>query len=98
MLSSVLRSNRAVAVNIAIMRTFVKLREILGSNELLRHKIESMERKYDEQFKAVFQAIKRMMLPEPEKPKPPVGYHTEAKGHEQKVKRKKAKKRKPKGE
>ena len=44
MLSSVLRSKRALAVNIAIMRTFVKLREILGSNDLLRRKIESMER------------------------------------------------------
>ena len=90
MLSSVLKSERAIAVNIAIMRTFVKLREILGSNELLRRKIESMERKYNEQFKAVFQAIKRMMLPEPEKPKPPVGYHTEAKGHEGKAKGRKS--------
>lgn len=94
MLSSVLKSRRAVEVNIAIMRTFVKLREILGSNELLRRKIESMERKYDEQFKAVFQAIKRMMLPEPEKPKPPIGYHTEAKGQEEKAKKRKAKGRK----
>lgn len=93
MLSSVLRSKRAVAVNIAIMRTFVKLREILGSNELLRRKIESMERKYDEQFKAVFEVLSQM-LTESEKPKSPVGYHTEAKGHEQKVKKKKAKKRK----
>lgn len=76
MLSSVLNSERAINVNIAIMRTFVKLREILGSNELLRRKIESMERKYDEQFKVVVQAIKRMMLPEPEKPKKPFGFHS----------------------
>ena len=75
MLSSVLRSQRAIEVNIAIMRTFVKLREILASNELLRHKIESMERKYDEQFKAVFEVLKKM-LAEPEKPKRPFGFHS----------------------
>jgi len=74
MLSSVLNSERAINVNIAIMRTFVKLREILGSNELLRHKIESMERKYDEQFKAVFEVLGKM-LAEPEKPKKPFGFH-----------------------
>lgn len=74
MLSSVLNSERAINVNIAIMRTFVKLREILGSNELLRRKIESMERKYDEQFKAVFEVLGKM-LAEPEKPKKPFGFH-----------------------
>jgi phage regulator Rha-like protein len=74
MLSSVLRSTRAIQVNIAIMRTFVKLREILASNELLRRKIESMERKYDEQFKAVFSVLEKM-LAEPEKPKQPFGFH-----------------------
>ena len=90
MLSSVLRSKRAIEVNIAIMRTFVKLRQILATNDLLRRKIESMERKYDEQFQQVFAVLKNM-LAKPEKPKPPAGYHTEAKGHEQKVKKKKAK-------
>jgi hypothetical protein len=58
MLSSVLRSKRAVEVNIAIMRTFVKLREILADNALLRHKIESMERKYNEQFQQVFKVCR----------------------------------------
>lgn len=77
MLSSVLKSKRAIEVNIAIMRTFVKLREILASNELLRRKIESMERRYDEQFKVVFEAIKAMMLEEPEEFKPPIGYLSE---------------------
>ena len=62
-----------------IMRTFVKLREILGSNELLRHKIESMERKYDEQFKAVFEVLSKM-LAEPEKPKKPFGFHSKTSG------------------
>ena len=75
MLSSVLKSKRAVEVNIAIMRTFVKLREILGSNELLRRKIESMERKYDEQFKAVFEVLGKM-LAEPEKSKKPFGFRS----------------------
>ena len=78
------------------MRTFVKLREILSTNEILRRKIESIERRYDEQFKVVFQAIKRMMLPEPEKLKPPVGYLTEAKGHEERARKEKVKKKKAK--
>jgi hypothetical protein len=90
MLSSVLKSKRAVEVNIAIMRTFVKLREILGSNELLRRKIESMERKYDEQFKTVFEVLGKM-LAEPENPKPQIGYHTEIKAMKKKTKKKKTK-------
>ena len=90
MLSSVLRSKRAVAVNIAIMRTFVKLREILATNKVLRRKIESMERKYEEQFKLVFKVLSEMIMVEP-KPKSQIGFHTEAKGHKPK---KKAKSRK----
>ena len=78
MLSSVLRSKRAVEVNIAIMRTFVKLRAILADNAILRRKIESMERKYDEQFQQVFTLIKQM-LTEETKPKAQIGFHTEAK-------------------
>jgi hypothetical protein len=58
MLSSVLRSARAVEVNIAIMRTFVQLRRLMDSNRDLARKIESLEKKYDEQFSAVFAAIK----------------------------------------
>jgi len=61
MLSSVLRSPRAVEVNIAIMRTFVQLRRLMDSNRQLARKIEAMERKYDEQFAAVFDAIKRLI-------------------------------------
>ena len=101
MLSSILRSKRAIEVNIAIMRTFVKLRQILATNDLLRHKIESIERKYDEQFQQVFAVLKNM-LTEEAKPKRQIGYHAEAKGHERKVKKKKAKstktsKKKPHG-
>ncbi|MDO8675255.1 MAG: ORF6N domain-containing protein [Candidatus Omnitrophota bacterium] len=61
MLSSVLKSKRAVLVNIAIMRAFVKLREIMATHKELRQKIEEMEKKYDGQFGDVFEAIKRLM-------------------------------------
>jgi hypothetical protein len=77
MLSSVLRSERAVAVNIAIMRTFVKLREILATNSVLRRKIEAIERKYDEQFKLVFKILSEMVMTD-EKPKKPIGLLTES--------------------
>ena len=61
MLSSVLRSPRAVEVNIAIMRTFVQLRRLMDSNRQLARKIEAMEKKYDEQFGVVFDPIKRLI-------------------------------------
>ena len=61
MLSSVLRSPRAIEVNIAIMRTFVELRRLMDSNRELARKIEAMEKKYDEQFGVVFDAIKRLI-------------------------------------
>jgi hypothetical protein len=61
MLSSVLRSPRAVAVNIAIMRTFVQLRRLMDSNRELARKIQMMEKKYDEQFGVVFEAIRQLI-------------------------------------
>lgn len=64
MLSSVLRSPRAVEVNIAIMRTFVQLRRLMDSNRHLARKIEALEQKYDEQFAVVFEAIKRLIAEE----------------------------------
>jgi hypothetical protein len=95
MLSSVLRSKRAVEVNIAIMRTFVKLREILATNASLRRKIESMERKYNEQFQAVFSVLAEMTM-KTEKPKRQIGYHTQTKKatSKKKASRKKIKKAK----
>ena len=63
MLSSVLRSKRAVKVNIEIMRTFVKLREMLASNAQLSRKLNALEKKYDTQFKVVFDAIRQLMAP-----------------------------------
>jgi len=64
MLSSVLRSRRAAEVNIAIMRTFVQLRRLMDSNRHLARKIEALEKKYDEQFTVVFDAIKRLVAEE----------------------------------
>jgi hypothetical protein len=63
MLSSVLRSSRAIEVNIAIMRTFVQLRRLMDSNRDLGRKIEALEKKYDEQFATVFAAIKQLIAP-----------------------------------
>jgi hypothetical protein len=68
MLSSVLRSNRAIQVNIEIMRTFVRLRQMIGAYSELADKLEALEQKYDEQFKVVFDAIRELMAPpEPER-------------------------------
>jgi hypothetical protein len=74
MLSSVLRSTRAVEVNIAIMRTFVQLRRLMDTNRDLARKIEALERKYDEQFAVVFEAIKQLIVP-PAPPKKQIGFH-----------------------
>ena len=63
MLSSVLRSERAVHVNIAIMRAFVKLRQMLASHADLARKLEEMEKNYDAKFKIVFDAIRELMSP-----------------------------------
>ncbi|MBN8550063.1 MAG: ORF6N domain-containing protein [Deltaproteobacteria bacterium] len=66
MLSSVLRSPRAIQANVAIMRTFVKLREMMLSHQELSRKIETLERKYDAQFKVVFKSIKELIDAKPE--------------------------------
>ena len=63
MLSSVLRSPRAIAVHIGIMRAFVQLRRLLDSNADLGRKLRDLERKYDGQFKTVFDAIRSLMTP-----------------------------------
>jgi hypothetical protein len=65
MLASVLHSKRAIAVNVEIMRTFVKLREMLTSNADLARRVDELERKYDRQFKVVFDAIRQLMTPAP---------------------------------
>ncbi len=73
MLSSVLRSERAVKVNIEIMRAFVRLRALLSSHEELARKLAALEKKYDVQFKAVFDAIRQLMTP-PEPRRRPIGF------------------------
>lgn len=73
MLSSVLNSNKAIEINIQIMRTFTKLRELMLVHKDLRIKIEELERKYDSQFKIVFDALRKLIDP-PQKPKTPIGF------------------------
>jgi len=75
MLSSVLNSERAIQVNIQIMRTFTKIREMLQAHKELWRKIEGMEKKYDHQFKIVFDALRQLLEP-PKKPKRQIGFHT----------------------
>ena len=77
MLSSVLNSERAIQVNIAIMRAFVKLRKILSTHKDLVHKLNELERKvekHDVEIHPIFEAIRRLMT-EPEKPKSKIGFH-----------------------
>jgi hypothetical protein len=73
MLSSVLKSKKARQVNIAIIRTFVQLRKLIDTNKDLAHKIETLEKKYDQQFKVVFDAIKQL-IHQKNQPLPKVGY------------------------
>ena len=67
MLSSVLNSKRAVQVNIEIMRTFARLRQLLASHARLARKLEALESRYDNQFKIVFDALRELMAPQPPK-------------------------------
>jgi hypothetical protein len=73
MLSTVLRSRRAVLVNIEIMRTFVRLREFMAGNAELARKLADLEGRYDRQFKVVFDAIRELMQP-PAKARRPIGF------------------------
>jgi hypothetical protein len=75
MLSSVLRSPRAVEVNIAIMRTFVQLRSLMQSNKLLAEKIEKLEEKYDQNFQIIFDAIRQLIAAD-DNPSKELGFHT----------------------
>ena len=73
MLSSVLRSKRAIRVNVEIMRAFVRLRKMISSHVYLARKLDSLEKKYDSQFKVVFDAIRRLMA-EPTISKKKIGF------------------------
>jgi hypothetical protein len=74
MLSSVLGSDRAIDVNIAIMRAFVRLREMMATHKDLAKKIEELEKKYDAQFRAVFDAIRNLLQPAPVPPRRRIGF------------------------
>jgi hypothetical protein len=76
MLASVLRSPRAIGVNIAIVRTFVRLRQLLASHAGLARKLAALEQKYDAHFKVVFDAIRQLMAPEELEPKRRIGFRT----------------------
>ncbi len=79
MLSSVLRSKRAVRVNVEIMRTFVRLRELLASHKDLARKLDELERRFDKQFQVVFEAIRQLMTPTDDgKPKRRIGFEMPA--------------------
>ena len=73
MLSGVLRSKRAIQVNILIMRAFVQLRHMIATNDELAKKLESLESKYDARFRVVFDAIRRLMAP-PESERRRIGF------------------------
>jgi len=77
MLSSVLKSERAVRVNIEIMRAFVRMRQLLAAHADLAVKLAALEKKYDAQFKVVFDAIRALMEPPPVQPKRGrIGFHS----------------------
>jgi hypothetical protein len=79
MLSSVLKSDRAIAVNIAIMRTFVRLRQLLASHEELAASLAALEEKYDNQFQVVFDVLEQLTQPPPLPSQRPIGFsHTPA--------------------
>ena len=90
MLSSVLRSERAVQVNVAIMREFVSLRRMLASNDALSRKLAELERRlenHDQGIKTLFEAIRELMTP-PAKPNREIGFHINEDGVPYRVKRK----------
>ena len=75
MLSGILRSKRAVQVNVEIMRAFVRMRQMLTERDEMLRRIESLERKYDKQFKIIFDAIKKLMEPPDKQSKTPMGFY-----------------------
>jgi phage regulator Rha-like protein len=78
MLSSVINTKRAIQVNIAIMRTFVKLRQFLSTHKELAHKLSELEKKiekHDTEIQAIFEAIRQLMAPPPEPPRQRIGFH-----------------------
>ena len=90
MLANVLNSERAAQTSVQVVRAFVRLRQLLSSNADLARKLESLEKKYDTQFRAVFDAIRKLMTPEPPKRRE-IGFHVKRGEHD----KPKAKRRQP---
>ena len=86
MLSSVLKSERAVQVNVEIMRAFVRLRQMIATNRDLARRLDELEKRYDTQFKTVFDAIRQLMAPS-EKPRRSIGFRVEEAGPAYRVRR-----------
>lgn len=86
MLSSVLNSERAIQVNIEIMRAFVRLREMIATNRDLARRLDELEKRYDAQFRVVFDAIHQLMAP-PDKTRRSIGFHVEAPGPRYRLRR-----------
>lgn len=84
MLSGVLRSDRAIRVNVQIIRAFVRMRAVLAAHEDLAVRLDELEAKYDQQFSVVFDAIRQLMLP-PAPPHRPVGFETDSQGTERRL-------------
>ena len=84
MLSGVLKSARAVQVNVEIMRTFVRLRRMLQQHADLAERLDALEQKYDAQFQVVFDALRALMAPDVQ-PKQPIGFRREEDGADNKV-------------
>jgi len=80
MLSSVLRSPRAIAVNVEIMRAFVRMRRMVVEHEDLAARLDRLEKDYDVKFKVIFDAIRQLMLPPTEPPRTRIGFHGKAEG------------------
>jgi ORF6N domain-containing protein len=78
MLSSVLRSQRAIRVNVAIMRAFVRVRALLDQHAELSGRIDAMEKRYDGNFEALYRALKRLMAEPPDPPRVRIGFHASA--------------------
>ena len=75
MISGVLRSEKAVQINIMIMRAFVKMRELIDENKELKSKLDELENKYDQQFQVVFDALRKIIVKENE-PRKSIGFKT----------------------
>jgi hypothetical protein len=84
MLANVLNSERAAQTSVLVVRAFVRLRQLLSSNAELARKLEALEKKYDAQFKVVFDAIRQLMSP-PETKRKEIGFHVKHEDHKPKA-------------